>query len=294
MKCQQCSGNVIEDSGEMVCTQCGIVAESAVETPAIDHFASSNVVDAFAFGDHILTTMGAANKDHSGKLCAMIGNLKRMRRSNTWSQPHNRSIPTAMAQLSKLSNELHMSQACSIFAANLMRRLIDAGFLIGRTLANCTAAVALVACRKHSMNTTMEAVAEIADVDQQKLYHMYRTIVRKYDVVLPVQDPVEHIAWIAGKMGLSETVKRDAHHILQSVDRIYVGGKDPKGLAASALYTSCVARGERVQRGDIAKIAGVAGTTLTNRYKTLRNYMPEHVAAEVPRRGRRAKKPDRI
>lgn len=294
MKCQQCSGNVIEDSGEMVCIQCGIVAGSAVEALGVEPFSSSATVDVFSFGDHIPTTMGTTNKDHSGKMCAMIGNLKRMRRSNTWSQPHNRSIPTAMAQLAKLDNELHMNQACSIYAANLMRKLVDAGFLVGRTLSNCTAAVALVACRKHSMNTTIEAVADAADVDQQKLYHMYRTIVRRYDVVLPVQDPVEHIAWIAEKIGLSETIKRDAHHILQSVDRIYVGGKDPKGLAASALYTSCVARGERIQRGDIAKIAGVAGTTLTNRYKTLRNYMPEHVVSEVPRRGRRAKKPDRI
>ena len=278
MKCE-CNGEVIEDDGEMVCTSCGIVAGYGIEPPYYDVAPP----DPFGFNAGLPTTMNATNRDHSGKSCVTDA-LKRMRRRNRWSQTHNRSLPAAMAKLSKLSHELRMNGACSVFAGDLMRKIINTGFLEGRTLLNCVAAVALIACRKHGMNTTIEAVAGIAGVSRQKLYHMYRTVIRAYDVTVPVQDPVEHIAWIAGRVGIGEAAKRDAHHILQAVDRIFVGGKDPKGLAASALYTSCVVRGECVLRSDIAEVAGVAGTTLTNNYKTLRNYMPERMIVETPRR----------
>ena len=280
MRCK-CNGEVIEDGGELVCTSCGIVAGYSVESPYL------NIAppDTFGFTSGLQTTMGTANRDHAGRTCTLTGALKRMRRSNKWSQTHNRSLPAAMAQLLRLRTELHMGEACSIYAADLLRNIINSKFLTGRTLVNCVAAVALIACRKHSMNTTMENVASVTGVDKQKLYVMYRNIIRRFDVTIPVQDPVEHIAWIAGQAGIGEAAKRDAHRILQAVDRVYMGGKDPVGMAASALYTACIGRGEHVQRDDIAGVAGVAGTTLSNNYKTLRNYMPDCVVVGVPGRG---------
>ena len=281
MKCK-CNGEVIEDGGELVCTSCGIVAGYSVESPCLDVAPPGT----FGFTTSLPTTMGAANRDHAGKTCTRTDGLKRMRRNNRWSQTHNRSLPAALAQLLKLRNKLHMGEACSIYAACLMRKIINSKFLAGRTLVNCVAAVALLACRKHNMNTTMEAVAEATGVSRQKLYVMYSNIIRRFDVTMPVQDPAEHIAWIAGQVGIGEVAKRDAYRILQAVDRVYVGGKDPVGMAASTLYTACLGRGEHVQRNDIAEVAGVAGTTLSNNYKMLRNYMPDCVVVEVPRQGR--------
>lgn len=283
MNCK-CGGNILDDAGEFVCTSCGMVEGYDVEAPRL---AGRNEVDPFEFGGDLPTTFGTLNRDHTGRICAMIANLKRMRRSNRWSQTHSRSLPISMAQMSRLSRGLRMTEACSIFASDLLRKMIGAKFLAGRTLSTCVAAVALVACRRHGMNTTMESVSKLSGVDRHKLYHMYRTILHEYDVKMPLQDPVEHIAWIGDKVGINEAARRDAHHILQAVDKVFVCGKDPKGLAASALYAACTGRGQKVLRNDIAKAAGVAGTTLTNNCKTLRRYVPE-CAVVVPQPGRRS------
>ena len=47
-------------------------------------------------------------------------------------------------------------------------------------------------------------------------------------------------------------------------------GKDPMGLAATALYLSCVYNGVSITQRDLAEAAGVTEVTIRNRYKGLK------------------------
>jgi len=47
-------------------------------------------------------------------------------------------------------------------------------------------------------------------------------------------------------------------------------GKEAMGLAASALYLSCVKKGEPLTQRDIAEAANVTEVTIRNKYKSLR------------------------
>jgi transcription initiation factor TFIIB len=72
-------------------------------------------------------------------------------------------------------------------------------------------------------------------------------------------------------VGLSEKVKRGALAILQDAnDRRITAGKDPMGMAASALYISCMKHNADVSQKEIAIAAGVTEVTIRNRYKDLR------------------------
>ena len=46
-------------------------------------------------------------------------------------------------------------------------------------------------------------------------------------------------------------------------------GKDPRGIAAAALYLACKIRDERCTQKDIAEAAGITEVTLRNRLKDL-------------------------
>ena len=48
-------------------------------------------------------------------------------------------------------------------------------------------------------------------------------------------------------------------------------GKDPMGLAAAALYLSCVKNGQTVTQREIAEAANVTEVTIRNRYKGLKD-----------------------
>ncbi len=61
---------------------------------------------------------------------------------------------------------------------------------------------------------------------------------------MPVVDSIQCIARISSKLEISEKTKRYAVKVLQEAqERKESAGKDPMGLAATALYLSCVKNG---------------------------------------------------
>jgi transcription initiation factor TFIIB len=95
---------------------------------------------------------------------------------------------------------------------------------------------------------------------------------------MPVVDSVQCIARISSKLKITEKTKRYAIKVLKEAqDRKESAGKDPMGLAASALYLSCVKNGVSVTQRDIAEAAGVTEVTIRNRYKGLK---AEHISED--------------
>jgi transcription initiation factor TFIIB len=88
---------------------------------------------------------------------------------------------------------------------------------------------------------------------------------------MPVTDSVQCVARIASKIGIAEKTKRYAVKVLKKAQEEEVSaGKDPMGLAAAALYLSCVRNGEDKTQRDIAEAANVTEVTIRNRYKGLK------------------------
>jgi len=96
-------------------------------------------------------------------------------------------------------------------------------------------------------------------------------ILKEFDLRMPVVDSVQCIARIASKVGLSEKTKRHAMKILKKAEESQiVSGKDPMGLAASALYLSTLKMGEKNTQKEFAFAAGVTEVTIRNRCKGLK------------------------
>ena len=91
---------------------------------------------------------------------------------------------------------------------------------------------------------------------------------------MPVVDPVKGVSRIASLAGLSEKVKRRAVEILNMAKKIgMVAGKDPMGIAAAALYLSCISAGESKSQKEISNAAGVTEVTIRNRCAGLREML---------------------
>ena len=72
-------------------------------------------------------------------------------------------------------------------------------------------------------------------------------------------------------MKMSEKTQRRAREILFRARQMGISaGKDPMGLAASALYVACTLEGEEKTQKDVAEAARVTEVTIRNRYKGLR------------------------
>ena len=116
--------------------------------------------------------------------------------------------------------------------------------------------------------------AAVANIKKKELARSYRLLLREMDLRMPVADPIKCVSRIASKAGVSEKTKRRSIEILRKAQETKTSaGKDPMGLAASALYVACVMENEAKTQKDIAEAAGVTEVTIRNRYKGLKEVL---------------------
>jgi transcription initiation factor TFIIB len=107
------------------------------------------------------------------------------------------------------------------------------------------------------------AVDPISNIKRKGLARNYRLIVLKFELKIPVLDPIKCIGRVANKANLSEITKRKAIDLMHKIDDNELAArKDPTGLAAWVLYLSSLS--------DLAVAAGVTEVTIRNRTQELR------------------------
>ena len=141
----------------------------------------------------------------------------------------------------------------------------------GRSIQGLVAACLYAACRNTETPRTLDDIAEGINIRRKDVARCYRLIFRELELKMPVVDPVKGVSKIASIAGLSEKCKRKAIEMLTIAKKVgAVAGKDPMGIAAAALYLSCISIGESKSQKEISKASGVTEVTIRNRCAGLR------------------------
>jgi transcription initiation factor TFIIB len=289
--CMRCKGLMVTDgvTGEKFCHDCGYVVVEIVESSGPERHISKDERDdksrvgiptSLAIHDMGLATMiGVSNKDATGKPLSAKARHE-MKRLRTWdsrsqmSEQADRNMRHAFIQLNKLKDKLALSDAGVEKSAYIYRKALSKNLVRGRSIEGILAAAVYAACRDIETPRTLGDVSDAINIKRKDLSKNYRLLVNELDLRMPVVSSITCMARIANKVGLSEKVKRYALEILKDAnDRRITAGKDPMGMAASALYISCIKYNADVSQKDIALAAGVTEVTIRNRYKDLKKVL---------------------
>ncbi|MBS1267512.1 MAG: Transcription initiation factor IIB [Nitrosopumilus sp.] len=288
--CPRCGKNslLMDDvTGEQFCSKCGFVIseksqESGPEWRSFQKDSGSNPARAGAPSSLTIHDMGLStvinplNKDASGKplSTSMKSTIERLRTWDSRSQAHepvDRNLRQALGELNKLKDKVSVSANVLEKAAYIYRKSLEKKLVRGRSISAMIAASLYAACRDTETPRTLKDIADAANVKRKDIARCYRLLHHELELKMPVVDSVQCIARISSKLKITEKTKRYAIKVLQEAqDRKESAGKDPMGLAASALYLSCVKNGVSVTQRDIAEAAGVTEVTIRNRYKGLK------------------------
>jgi len=289
-KCARCGKkSLVTDNvtGERFCGGCGfVISERIDETgPEWRSFSKDESDDRSRTGSPtslamhdmgLATIIGHANKDVTGKplSASMKSTIERLRTWDSRSQVHepaDRNFRQAFSELDRLKDKLALSNAVIEKTAYIYRKALDKGLVRGRSIPGVLAAALYVACRESGTPRTLNDMSRQINVKRKDISRCYRLLLRELDLNMPVVNPIICTSRIASEAGLSEKVKRRALTILKDASEMEItAGKDPMGLAAAALYLSCVLNGENTTQKVIAMAAGVTEVTIRNRYKGLR------------------------
>ena len=289
-KCPRCGrGQMVLDSasGELVCGSCGFVLKERIEDMGPEWRSSSKdegrdesrigLPTTIASHDMgLATVIGSTNRDSSGR--ALVGpmrtSLDRLRIWDRRSQMHesaDRNMGKAFVQLRTFADKLSLSDEIVERAAYIYRKALERGLIRGRSITEMITASLYAACRSMAIPRTLKDLTAVANIRRKDLARSYRLLIRELDIKMPVPDPARSVAKIASKVEAGEKTRRRALEILAKARHLGVAaGKDPVGLAASALYVASTLSGEEKTQRDIARAAGVTEVTIRNRYKSLR------------------------
>lgn len=290
-KCPRCGkGPMVLDSesGELVCSSCGYVVKERIEDTGPEWRSSSKdegkdesragLPTSIASHDMGLSTViGSRNADSTGRPISgsMRSTVDRLRTWDRRSQVHessDRNLSRAFVQLRTFSDKLSLSDEIIERAAYIYRKALERGLIRGRSITEMIAASLYAACRDSEIPRTLKDVSSVANVARKDLARSYRLLIREMDIRMPVPDPAKSVSKIASKVEAGEKTRRRALEIIAKARQAGVAaGKDPVGLAASALYVASTLVGEEKTQRDIAQAAGVTEVTIRNRYKNLRS-----------------------
>jgi len=286
--CRRCKGLILTDesTGERYCQSCGNVIVERIEDSRSEHRsfadnpAGSRTGSPTSLAIHdrgLATIIGNVNKDAAGKSLStsMKYDIKRLRVWDGRSQAHeqvDKNLRQAFSELSKLKDKLALSDTVIEKTAYIYRKAIGKGLVRGRSIQGVLGAATYAACRDAGTPRTLNDVSDAINVQRKDISKNYRMLVNKLDLKMPVVDSINCVSKIASKIGLDEKTKRHALEILRDAKNMEItAGKDPMGIAAAALYISCLKYNVDVTQRAISIASGVTEVTIRNRYKGLRD-----------------------
>ena len=289
-RCPECgSHNIIrdKDSGEAVCSHCGLVLKEYIldKGPEWRAFTQSEKMSrsrmglplSFSVHDKGLSTMiGRVGRDASGRKIPQKKRIKmlRLRKWQIRSRVHSsidRNLSKAMTELDRLSDKLYIPQPTKEKAAVFYRKSLDKDLVRGRSISAMAAASLYAACRFTQTPRKIEEIAQHSRREEKDIARCYRLILKELRLHMPVPKPQNRVPKIAAKARIGQKSQQTAVQILRKARRIKTtAGKDPTGLAAAALYIACLMNDENLTQKMIANAAGVTEVTIRNRYKGLK------------------------
>jgi len=288
--CPECGAKTsieISKTGDTVCPKCGLVVSERQIDPGAEWRAFTPYEQKtrsrtggpmrYAYADKGLSTMiGWGNKYSTNRNFSpeRRAELARMRKWQIRSRVHNsvyRNLSQAMSEISRLGSQMGLKKGVKELAATLYRKLVVKKLVRSRSIDALAAAAIYAAIRLRKLPRSLKEISKHTHFDWKVIGRHYRLLVRKLHLRMPVPNPMNYVPKLLIKLDLPGEMQEDVLDVLQKAKNHngLTTGRDPRGLAAGAIYIASILTENRVTQREIAFAAGVTEVTVRNRYKEI-------------------------
>lgn len=279
-----------KESGEIVCSLCGVVMAERTEDLTQDQrtflgdLADKRRGPYYSLSRRNKGFSTVMSKYNYGESSGRSAGPK-FERIRAWDcrirSSHEKRLEKGFFELARVRACLALPDTVAERSAYFFRKASEMGLTRGRMVASLMAASVYLACREAEIPKTLKEISAASSVDRKRLARDYRLLSRTFTDNLPVADLSRCVTKIANIVGVSESKKRRAIGLVDSLNKIGVSaGKSPLGLAAAALYLICKNTDEEKTQVVLAKAAGITEVTIRNRCAELTRFFSE---GRVPR-----------
>lgn len=285
-KCSECGSAAMlydEPRGEIICEDCGLVANSVIfsREPEWRAYNSEEEKSKVRVGlptsilnnREMRTVIGSKTKDSYGKTLNTTTQAKFARLSQMDERIQDRTtrnLKSALIELKRIKSHLSLSDDICEAAVLLYKRALKMDLIKGRSVIGMMSAAIYLSCRKKGAAITLKDTSEVANITTKELGRCIRIFLQNININNKTPDPVSLINRLGESLGLTMYTRKVAIEILvEAREKRLTMGKIPMSLAAAAIYIASIKTGERRTQQQIAIPARTTPVTIRNRFKEL-------------------------
>jgi transcription initiation factor TFIIB len=270
------------ESGEMVCSKCGMVVEEKIGDFKIGYESKGTELKGtepcgLSYYDMGLSTIiGKSDRDGKGQMIqpSLHSSILRLRTWDYRIQLHeykNRNLKRAFVLLHTMKDKFNLSNTTVEKAAYIYRKALSKRMITGRSIDVVLLAACYIAIRETLSPLSLKEISIASNIRVNAIARMVRLLSSELNITIPLADHAKCITRVGNVAALSEKTKREALHLLYHMKKVeYPDGKKPMTIAAVLLYIAGNKTGEHISQKNIAKAAGITDVTLRSRVKDLK------------------------
>jgi transcription initiation factor TFIIB len=286
--CPECSGRIVHDEAqaEIHCQDCGRVVESdridhgpewrAFDSRETDEKSRVGAPQTLQLHDRGLSTViDWRDKDGYGRSLSSRQRNK-MQRLRKWDErfrtknDQERNLKHALGEINRMASALGCPDPMRETTSVLYRRALQNDLIRGRSIEAMATAALYAGSRLENAPRSLDEVAGVSRVDRLEIERAYRYLADELELEMAPTDPEAYIARFASKLGCPDETERRSRELIQAAVEAGVhSGRNPVGIAASALYGAAKLTNQDVIQDDVADIADVSKVTIRNRYSEI-------------------------
>jgi transcription initiation factor TFIIB len=277
----------VNEDGMRVCTNCGVVLGIAFVSTEKRAYTADEVKNRRrteprwrSYGPRTiigLNSPDAKGQHLEGKRQALFNRLSKIQGSLVNSLERN--YWEAKPKMNALGTKMHIPDYIMETAWKIYSEVAKQKLTMGRSIDGFVTASLYAAIRIHDFPRLLEEIVDIAMMPLRSVHRSLGLVVRS---VLPVLNlrykpisPEPLVYRFGNDLNLSINVQKRAAEMLH--DSMKKGlkkmGKDPKGLAAAAIYIAAKITSERLTQTAIADAARITEVTLRTRAKQIKQFL---------------------
>ncbi len=277
--------NIGEREGFSVCLNCGMVFDRIFDNSPRRAFTQEER-NKRKRNEPVYSPIGPrtiirGNTDSKGTLLPVQEQMKfnrlgKIHRSLTSS--YERNLWIALPNFQRLQERLGLPETVIKDAIQIYQNAVKAKLTMGRSIDILMAASIFASLKIHGIPRVVEEILNVMDTPKKSVVKCYRLLLMR---ILPEMNikimhlgPISYIDKFGEELKLTMRVRQDAMRLLKQAKRrgLLIEGKDPKGLAAAAIYISSHAHKQPRTQNQIAVLAHITEVTLRVRCRDLKKY----------------------
>lgn len=190
-----------------------------------------------------------------------------------------RNLEKALTTIDNLAKRNDISSDARATATTLYQKTLkEHTTLYGWEIETAACACLYLACKmEHEGISPADLASEYQNVEEKFVLRRAKRLRTELGLdFVDIVDPLQYLEQYIKGLEAGDDVQNRAEEILEEIqDTHLVSGRNPRAMAAAAIYNAALDTDEKITQAEIGVVADVSELTIRNRYSEQREYLDE-------------------